>query len=117
MENMSIAEALAKIKVQNERLSEANADLSKWKIGFSFEVDANTFDVKVTALKPHGGGGVIRTVTKEELMRYADDPDTLLREIAEQFYEVLLKEQIFNDLAQHGKRVFANTVMMAQRKQ
>lgn len=115
-ENMTITEALTKIKAQGDKLQECYAELAKWKLEFTFETDPATLEVKIKALKPFGGGGVIRTLTKEDVLHYADDPDTLIREVAEQFYEVLLKKQIFEALYAPARRVLANTIEIAKRQ-
>lgn len=114
-ENMTITEALTKIKSQGDKLQECYEQLSKWKLEFSFETDPATLEVKIKAMKPYGGGGVIRTLTKEDVLHYADDMDTLIREVSEQFYDVLLKKQIFEQLAPDARRVLKNTANMAKR--
>jgi hypothetical protein len=114
-ENMTITEALTMIKAQGDKLKECYEQLAKWKLEFSFETDPTTLEVKIKALKPFGGGGVIRTLTKEDILHYANDMDTLIREVAEQFYEVLLKKQIFEELAPGARRVLENTASIAKR--
>lgn len=114
-ENMTITEALTKIKAQGDKLQECYAELAKWKLEFTFETDPATLEVKIKAVKPYGGGGVIRTLTKQDVMHYADDPDTLIREVAEQFYDVLLKQQIFEALQPNARRVLTNTIQLAKK--
>lgn len=112
MDNLSITEAQAKIRIQNEKLAEAHYDLSKWKVEFTFDVNPTTFEMKITAMKPFGGGGAIRTVTKDEIQYYDGDYDTLIRGICEQFYESLLKDQLFNSLAPNARLALSNTATM-----
>jgi hypothetical protein len=69
-------------------------------IEFDVEVDANTHDIRVTAVKPYGGNGIIKTISLEQVMYFKDDVQGLTQLIVEEIFDVLLREQMYNQL--HG---------------
>lgn len=90
--------AMTVIKAQTDLLTAAIKDNSHWKIEFAVEMNPQTLDIRVTAMKPHGGGGVAKTLLKEDVLYYQNDPSSLIESVAEEIYVALLKDQIKNEL-------------------
>ena len=93
-----LAAANNTIKVLNERLSEARALLSQYQIEFEVEVEPG-FVVVITARKPHGGGGVRKTLSKEECLYFASDPGTLAHSVVSEIVEALLIPHLTSQLS------------------
>jgi len=107
-----ITEAQNTIKVLNERLQEMAKQLSQFKIDFTVEIVQETFDIKITAVKPFGGGGVIKTVPKQIALYYKDDISSLVENVIEEFFDVLLKPILKNELTPITTRAIRNLSIM-----
>lgn len=81
------------IKMLSDRLAEARALLAQCQVEFEVETSAD-FEIVITAMKPHGGGGVRKTLSKETCLYYAGDPGTLVDSVVDEIIEALLVPQL-----------------------
>ena len=107
-----ITEAQNTIKVLNERLNEMAKYLSMFKVDFSAEIVQATFDIKITAVKPFGGGGVIKTIPKQIALYYKDDIPSLVDTIIDEIFNVLIKPVLKNELTPIATRAIKNLSIM-----
>ena len=98
-------EAMRTIKNLTDNLNEAQKNISKWMINFDVEINISTLDIRISAIKPNGGG-VIKTLLKDEVMYNSVDISGLTNSIVDEIYSVLLKEQMYNQL--HDKLLKAS---------
>lgn len=106
----------AGIKVLREKLTVAAGDLAKWKIEFEVDVIPGSLDLKITARKPFGGGGIIKTIPRETVLYYMNDVASLIDMVTEQVYEHLLKELIKEELTEKISRRVTNIRVMIGKK-
>lgn len=104
-------ELLKTIKMQLDKIKNYTEELSRYKIDFEVEVDED-FSIKIKAIKPFGGGGVIKTITKQTALYYAKDVSTLTDEIIEEVYNVLLKDILRVQLMPMLARAISNVNVM-----
>lgn len=111
-----ITEARRIIKIQTEKLNEATAELSKYQIEFEVEVDMTTLDIRIKAMKPHGGGGLIKTISKDDALYFALDTQSLTEMVVADVQRVLLKDHMYNLLHDKLQRAIANVQMIEAKK-
>lgn len=111
-----MTEALNTIKVLNERLQEAAKQLALFKIDFNIEIVQETLDVKITAIKPYGGGGVIKTVPKNIALYYKDDVASLTDSVVDEIVDALLKPMLKAQLQQPLARALNNVYITESKK-
>lgn len=102
------------IKVLQDRLAEANRDLRSWKINFEFEV-TEALGVKITATKPFGGGGIIKTLSAQDVQFWASDVPGLCEDLAEEFMHLLLKDVLKNAMTESLARSINNAYKLGSR--
>lgn len=81
------------IKMLSDRLVEARKMLAQCQIEFEVETSPD-FDIIITAMKPYGGGGVRKTLSKETCLYYAQDAVTLVDSLVDEIVEALLVPQL-----------------------
>lgn len=119
MQNHNISEDVESkniIKNLEQRLNEALRSLSQFKVDLSVEIESSTFDLKITALKPYGGGGFIKTVPHKIALYYADDVSTLVEEVLEEVFEVLLKPVLKQNFMPVLSRALTNVSIKGKTK-
>jgi len=98
-------EAIRAVKILKEKLVEANTLLSKWMIELDANIDARELSISITIKKPFGGGGIIKTISRQDAEYFASDISSLVNEIVDQIFELLYRQQIYDDL--HDKLFLA----------
>ncbi len=97
-----LARAVDTISTLEEKLREANAKLKKWEteIDVKVEIDGATgkLAIKVSAVKPHGGGGIIKTISAEEALYMHDSVGTLANDLARTVCDMLYYNQLREEL-------------------
>ena len=88
----------ATLRILTQQLKQAQEVLSRWKVDFTVEVDGATLDIRVTALKPYGGGGVIKTIQKSTVLYYSDDRASLIQSVVQEIFEALLRDELVEAL-------------------
>ena len=90
----SLTDALNKIRIADDKITELKTELSKWQIDADVDVFfGEKMIVRVRIYKENGGGfsfdldGVVAA-------QYAGDPDTLIQAVSEKIYDILYKNQI-----------------------
>lgn len=105
-------EAIRAVKALRRSLMEANEHLSKWMIEFEVDVNINTLDVIVTAKKHAGNKGWIKTIPCNDILYFKDDFPSLVREIVDEVFDVLLQNQMYNELHDRLLKASKNVLKM-----
>lgn len=119
MQNHNISEDVESkniIKNLEQRLNDSLRSLSQFKVDFGVEIEPSTFDVKITALKPYGGGGFIKTIPHNIALYYADDASTLVDEVLEEVFVVLLKPVLKQNFMPVLSRALVNVSIKGKAK-
>lgn len=109
-----LTKTMAKLKVLNEQLAKATADLSVWKIYASAAV-TNNGGISVSVAKKDGSG-FIHTISPEVVLTDSVDPETIIRVLVDEVFDRLLKEEIRNVLAEPVSRALKNAVTIQSKK-
>lgn len=104
-----LTDALTTVRAQADKLVTFASDLKEWKIEWTVEIQPSDLSIVVTAMKPFGGGGVRKTISKDDAMYYVSDPATLVKEIAEEVYVAILRDVVQKELGEKLPRAL-NTV-------
>ena len=103
------------IKVLNSRLAEARQVLSRYQIEFEVETSAE-FDITITAVKPYGGGGVRKMLSKESCLYFAGDPETLVDSVVSEIVDALIVPQLKEDLSPKLSRALKSIQTLQDKK-
>lgn len=112
-----LTDALTTIRVQTDRMLQMAEDLKKWKVEWTVEIVPSTFEIKVTAMKPFGGGGVIKTISKEDALYYQNDPNSLADSVAEEVFDAILKDVFRKELRDKLSRALLVASKMDEKRQ
>lgn len=96
------------VRALQDKLQLASKITRDWQVEFEVTVELETFDIKVSAIKPNGGGGFIKTIPRQEVLYYINDPDTLINLIADLVFDNLLRGIIKNELSEKMHRAMTN---------
>lgn len=102
------------IRVLKENLVEAQKQATKWGVTFDIKIETvPQFCIVISAA--NGGKAFIKHIPLNDVQYYADDPNTLVNEIAEAVYNALLKNMLRDELRDPLKKAIINCNRMALR--
>lgn len=90
----SLTDALNKIRIADDRITELKTDLSKWKIDADVDVFFGEKMIVHVRIFKDNGDGFSFNIDGGVAVQYADDPDTLIQTVSEKIYDILYKNQI-----------------------
>lgn len=91
-------EAIRTVKVLRQSLMEANVQLSRWMVEFDVDINIHTLDVVITAKKPGGNKGLIKTLSSDDIIYFQNDIPSLVRLVVDEVFDVLLRDQMYDAL-------------------
>lgn len=107
-----LARAVDTIATLEGKLREANAKLKKWEVEIDVKVEINSttgkLAVRVSAIKPHGGGGIVQTIDADEVLYMHDSAGTLSNELARTIFDMLYYDQLREELKPLLERATSN---------
>jgi hypothetical protein len=79
-----------------DKVQELNRRLAPWELEIDIRLirDDSGYNVVIVGKKPDGKG-FQRIITPASALYYAEDPDTLIRQIAKEAVEFLYEDQVF----------------------
>jgi hypothetical protein len=110
-----MTEALTKIRLQTEKLKELQLLLSQWQIEFDVTVSMEPIAIEIRAIKPHGGKGLIKTISYDDILYYSQDVQGMVEVITQDIIDALLKPQIKEALASKVSKAVANSHLVARK--
>jgi hypothetical protein len=106
-------EDMMKAKNAGDKLQAALAELSVWKMEVTCEVDGES-TLRIT-IRKHNGTGFIKTLTKDQVIYFSENVTALVNQMAEEIYEMLLKQQIVKFLDEPITKAVQNVVLIASK--
>jgi hypothetical protein len=100
-------------KNAGDKLVAALAELSKWKMEISCEVE-HDLNLRITVRK-HDGSGLIKVLTKDQVLYFVDDSQAFVQQLAWEIFEMLLKDQIVKFLSDPITKAMANITMIVSK--
>lgn len=90
----SLTDALNKIRIADDKITELKTELSKWKIDADVDVFVSEKMLVRVRIYKDNGDGFSFDLDGAIAAQYADDPDTLIQAVSEKIYDILYKNQI-----------------------
>lgn len=105
-----IVELNEQLRLLSLRFIKAQNELAAWKLNFDIKVVPDARTTKLTVFKDGNTAGGIKEIEFDTILQYADDFDPLVSEIADQFVELLLVNQIRAEVEKSIRSVYPNIV-------
>ena len=90
----SLTDALNKIRIVDDKITELKTELSKWQIDADVDVFFSEKMIVRVRIYKENGDGFSFDLDGAVAAQYADDPDTLIQAVSEKIYDILYKNQI-----------------------
>lgn len=90
----SLTDALNKIRIADDKITELKTELSKWQIDADVDVFLSDKMIVRVRIYKENGDGFSFDLDGTVAVQYADDPDTLIQAVSEKIYDILYKNQI-----------------------
>lgn len=90
----SLTDALNKIRIADDKITELKTELSKWQIDADVDVFFSEKMIVRVRIYKENGDGFSFDLDGAVAAQYADDPDTLIQAVSEKIYDILYKNQI-----------------------
>lgn len=90
----SLTDALNKIRIADDKITELKTELSKWQIDADVDVFFSEKMIVRVRIYKENGDGFSFDLDGAVAAQYADDPGTLIQAVSEKIYDILYKNQI-----------------------
>lgn len=108
--NSEILDLADQLSSLSQRFVKATNDLGRWKLNFDMVVNPVDSVVELKVYKDGNVAGIIKTLTFDDILEFADDIDTLANEVSDQIIELLLQPQIRTAVKQKLNDALPNVI-------